>query len=154
MSAELKAPELKPTIISEMRRKDKVGAQVKPSALVNRWIIRAEAQDLRAKTQDLTDENPAPRVKRFGSNKTQKKAKAQIRTEARDLRAKAHDLSGLKPRTPELKSGSLLVALGPSWAPLGASWAPPGGLLGPPEAAGGFLGGRAGGGLAGLFGGF
>ena len=126
MSSELKAPELKPTI-SEMRRKDRVGAQVKPSALVNRWIIRAEAQDLRAKTQDLTDENPAPRVKRFGSNKTQKKAKAQIRTEARDLRAKAHDLSGLKPRTPELKSGSLLVALGPSWAPLGAYW----GLLGP-----------------------
>ena len=89
MSAELKAPELKPTIISEMRRKDKVGAQVKPSASVNRWIIRAEAQDLRAKTQDLTDENPAPRVKRFGSNKTKKKKlklKSELKPEISELK--------------------------------------------------------------------
>ena len=91
MSAELKAPELKPTIISEMRRKDKVGAQVKPSALVNRWIIRAEAQDLRAKTQDLTDENPAPRVKRFGSNKTKKKKKLKLKSELKP------EISELKP---------------------------------------------------------
>ena len=65
MSAELSAPELKPTIISEMRRKDRVGAQVKPSALVNRWTIRAEEQDLRADTQDLMDDTQHHRVKRF-----------------------------------------------------------------------------------------
>ena len=71
MSAELKAPELKPTIISEMRRKDRVGAQVKPSAVVNRWIIRAEAQDLRAKTEDLTDKAQHHRAKRFENPNSQ-----------------------------------------------------------------------------------
>ena len=47
-SSELETPELKPAI-PEMRRKDRVGAQANPSALVRCWIIRAEAQDLRAK---------------------------------------------------------------------------------------------------------
>ena len=63
-SSELKTPELKPTI-SEMRRKDRAEAQVKPSALVNRLTIKAEAQDLRADTQDLTDETQHHSVKRF-----------------------------------------------------------------------------------------
>ena len=67
-SSELKTPELNPTI-SEMRRKDKVGAQVKPSALVNRWTIRAEAWDARADIQDLTDETQYHRVKRFENKK-------------------------------------------------------------------------------------
>ena len=63
-SSELKAPELKPTI-SEMKRKDRVGTQAKPSALVKCWIIRAEAQDLRANIQDLTDEIQHHRAQRF-----------------------------------------------------------------------------------------
>ena len=54
-SSELKTPELKPTI-SEMKRKDRVGAQAKPSASINCWTIRAEAQYLRANAHDLTDE--------------------------------------------------------------------------------------------------
>ena len=63
-SSELKSPELKPTI-SEMKRKDRVGAQAKPSASVICWAIRAEAQYLRANAQDLTDETQHYRVKRF-----------------------------------------------------------------------------------------
>ena len=63
-SSELKTPELKPTI-SEMKRKDRVGAQAKPSALVKCWIIRAEAQDLRANTQELTDKAQHHRAKCF-----------------------------------------------------------------------------------------
>ena len=42
-SSELKTPKLKPTI-SEMKRKDRVGAQAKPSASVNCGTVRAEAQ--------------------------------------------------------------------------------------------------------------
>ena len=122
-SSELKNPELKPRI-SEMRRKDRVGAQVKPSPLVNHWIISAEAQDLRADTQDIMDETQHHRLD-------------QIRTDARDLRAKAHDLSGLKPRMPELKPGRSREPLGGSGPLLGPSF---GGLLGPPDAAGGVLG--------------
>ena len=62
--SELKTPEVKPTI-SEMKRKDRVGTQAKPAALVKCWIIRAEAQDLRADTQDLTDETQHHRAQRF-----------------------------------------------------------------------------------------
>ena len=63
-SSELKTPELKPTI-SEMKRKDRVGAQAKPSASINCWTIRAEAQHLRANAEDLTDEAEHYRLQRF-----------------------------------------------------------------------------------------
>ena len=45
-SSEPKTAELKPTV-SETKRKDRVGAQGKPSASMNCWTIRAEAQYLR-----------------------------------------------------------------------------------------------------------
>ena len=64
-SSELKTPELKPTI-SKMKQKDRAGTQAKASvALVTCWIIRAEAQDLRANTQDLTDETQHHRAQHF-----------------------------------------------------------------------------------------
>ena len=61
-SSELKTPELKLTIL-EMKRKDRVGAQAKPSASVNCWTIRAEAQYLSFNAH--TDETQHYRVKRF-----------------------------------------------------------------------------------------
>ena len=70
-SPELKTPELKPTI-SEMRRKDRVGAQIKPSALVHCWTVTAEAQDIRADTQDLMDETQYHRIKRFENHKSER----------------------------------------------------------------------------------
>ena len=91
-SSELKAPELKP-IISEMKRKDKVprkdliakahhlGTQAKrhnggptkarSRSLVDCWTLRAEAQDLRADTQDLTDKAQHHRAKRFEKQNSQ-----------------------------------------------------------------------------------
>ena len=104
-SSELKTPELKPTT--------------------------AELSELIHRTSELTPKisRMKPSTTNFNVLRTKHlKAKAQIRTEARDL-AKAHDLSGLKPRTPELKPGSLFVALGPSWASLGPLLKPLGPLL-------------------------
>ena len=69
-SSELETPALKPTI-SEMKRKDREGAQAKPFASVNCWTIRAEAQYLRANAQDLTDENQHYRVKRFENHNSE-----------------------------------------------------------------------------------
>ena len=91
-SSELKTPDLKPSI-SEMMRKDKVpktdlrakahhpgteakrqsGVQLKlkPAALVDCRTIRAEAQDLRANTQDLTDKAQHRRAKRFENPNSQ-----------------------------------------------------------------------------------
>ena len=91
-SSELKAPEPKPTIL-EIRRKDRVprkdliakahhlGSEVKrqngvqlklkPATLVDCWTIRAEAQDLRANTQDLTGKAQHHRAKRFENQNSQ-----------------------------------------------------------------------------------